>query len=108
MVSGRFRQNALNPGTVVLSRRPFALFAGTVSFWMIPFLNLWSRRFEYQADRYASKIMTAPQLLIGALRKLSERNPGHIMPHPLCSAYCYLHLRLLERGRALNGVFTGK
>jgi len=31
----------------------FALLAGTISFWLSPFIHMWSRRFEYEADAFA-------------------------------------------------------
>src|SRR6185503_3337496 len=48
----------------------FGLLAGTVSFWFSPLLNLWSRRYEYQADRYSANVTGETQSLTGALRKL--------------------------------------
>jgi STE24 endopeptidase len=39
--------------------------------------------------------------LIGALRKLNEKNLGNLTPHPLYSGFYYSHPTLLERERAL-------
>jgi STE24 endopeptidase len=80
----------------------FALIAGTVSFWLTPLMNHWSRRFEYEADAFARESMAEAQSLIGALRKLNEKNLSNLTPHPLYSGFYYSHPTLLERERALR------
>jgi STE24 endopeptidase len=80
----------------------FALLAGAVTFWISPLIHLWSRRFEYDADVFASKVMGEPQSLIQALHKLSQKNLSNLTPHPLYSAFYYSHPTLLERERALR------
>jgi STE24 endopeptidase len=82
----------------------FVLLAGTITFWFSPLLHMWSRRFEYQADAFAREIMGDAQPLIDALRKLTEKNLGNLMPHPFYSAFYYSHPTLLERERALRKV----
>jgi STE24 endopeptidase len=80
----------------------FALLAGTISFWALPFIHIWSRRFEYEADAFARATMGEVQSLIQALRKLSEKNLSNLTPHPLYSGFYYSHPTLLERERALR------
>src|SRR5438309_2064250 len=80
----------------------FALLAGTISFWVSPFVHLWSRHFEYEADGFARATMGEAQLLIQALRKLSKKNLSNLTPHPLYSAFYYSHPTLLEREGALQ------
>jgi STE24 endopeptidase len=82
----------------------FALLAGTVTFWLSPLANWWSRRFEYEADAYAARAVGEARSLIGALRKLTERNLGNLTPHPLYSRFHYSHPTLLEREQALAGL----
>ena len=89
------------PAGIVPALILFGLLAGTVSFWIGPILNIWSRRFEYQADAFAREVMSEAQPLIGALRKLNEKNLSNLMPHPLYSGFYYSHPTLLERERAL-------
>src|SRR4030095_7002304 len=72
----------------------FALLAGTISFWFSPVIHIWSRRFEYEADAFASAIMGDAEQLIGALRNLT--------PHPLYSGFSYSPPTLLEREHALK------
>ena len=79
----------------------FGLLGGVVMFWFSPISNRWSRRWEYQADAYAAAAMGEHQPLVGALRKLSEKNLSNLTPHPLYSAFYYSHPTLLEREQAL-------
>jgi len=79
----------------------FGLLAGTITFWLSPFIHIWSRRFEYEADVFARTIMGEAQSLIQALRKLSQKNLSNLTPHPLYSVFYYSHPTLLERERAL-------
>jgi len=80
----------------------FGLLAGTLTFWLSPIIHLWSRRFEYQADGFARAAMGEAQSLIGALRKLTEKNLSNLTPHPFYSGFYYSHPTLLERERALR------
>jgi STE24 endopeptidase len=80
----------------------FGLLSGTVTFWLSPIAHWWSRRYEYQADRYAADVMNEPSSLIGALRKLNEKNLSNLTPHPVYSGFYYSHPTLLEREAALR------
>jgi STE24 endopeptidase len=80
----------------------FGLLAGTMTFWFLPLIHLWSRRFEYEADAFARATVGGAQSLIQALRKLSKENLSNLTPHPLYSAFYYSHPTLLERERALG------
>ena len=87
---------------VVPAMMLFALLAGTITFWVSPFVHLWSRRFEYDADAFAGETMGERQSLIHALRKLSQKNLSNLTPHPFYSTFYYSHPTLLERERALR------
>jgi len=80
----------------------FGLLAGTIIFWLSPFINSWSRRFEYEADEFARRTMGEAQSIVHALRKLSGKNLSNLIPHPLYSGFYYSHPTLLERERALQ------
>src|SRR5437867_1042633 len=54
--------------SVVPAMLLFALLAGTISFWASPFIHIWSRRFEYEADACARATMGEAQSLVHALR----------------------------------------
>jgi STE24 endopeptidase len=95
-------QNSFTPEAIVPAMLLFSLLAGTLSFWLTPIINIWSRRFEYEADAFARAAMGEPQSLVGALRKLNEKNLSNLTPHPLYSGFYYSHPTLLERERALS------
>ncbi len=95
------------PGSIAPALLLFALLSGTVTFWFSPLAHWWSRRYEYQADAYAAQTMHEVQSLIGALRKLNEKNLGNLTPHPLYSGFYYSHPALLERERALRQAAPG-
>jgi STE24 endopeptidase len=80
----------------------FSLLSSVVTFWFSPLFNLVSRKFEYQADSYAAETMHEIKSLIGALRKLNEKNLSNLTPHPLYSGFYYSHPTLIERERSLN------
>ena len=95
------------PGSIVPALLLFGLLSGVVTFWFSPVAHWWSRRYEYQADAFAAQIMAEPDSLIGALRKLNEKNLSNLTPHPLYSGFYYSHPTLLEREQALAGGMSG-
>jgi len=99
---GFARRPAYSPVAIAPAMLLFALLAGTFSFWLTPVMNLWSRCFEFEADAFARDVMQEAQSLIGALRKLNEKNLSNLTPHPLYSGFYYSHPTLLERERALR------
>ncbi len=80
----------------------FGLLSGTVTFWLTPLGNLFSRRHEYEADAFAKEAMGGPAPLIGALRKLAQKNLSNLTPHPWFSGFYYSHPTIVERERALQ------
>jgi STE24 endopeptidase len=93
--------SSLQPAAIAPALLLFGLLAGTVTFWLSPLIHWWSRRYEYQADAFAARVMSEAQPLVGALRKLNEKNLSNLTPHPLYSGFYYSHPTLLERERAL-------
>jgi STE24 endopeptidase len=89
-------------GNLVPALLLFGLLSGVLTFWISPLAHAWSRRYEYQADAFASQVMNGPGELIGALRKLNEKNLSNLTPHPLYSGFYYSHPTLMERERALK------
>ncbi len=96
-----YRAFRFEPGSIVPALLLFGLLAGVVTFWFSPLAHAWSRRYEYQADAFAAQVMSESRSLIGALRKLTEKNLSNLTPHPVYSAFYYSHPTLLERERAL-------
>ena len=91
----------LPPGNIACVLLLFTLLSGTLSFWLSPLVNYWSRQFEFQADAYAARTMQESHSLIGALRKLNEKNLTDPSPHPVYSRFYYSHPTLKERETAL-------
>ena len=54
-------QGGFAAANVVPAMLLFALLAGTISFWLSPFIHTWSRRFEYEADAFARATMGEAQ-----------------------------------------------
>ncbi len=79
----------------------FGLLGGLVTFWFAPAGNWLSRKNEYEADAFAKNAIGSMTPMIGALRKLSQKNLSNLTPHPLYSAVYYSHPTLVERERAL-------
>jgi STE24 endopeptidase len=96
-----YRAFGFEPGSIAPALLLFGLLSGTVMFWFSPVAHWWSRRHEYEADAFAANVMNEPNSLIGALRKLNEKNLSNLTPHPLYSGFYYSHPTLLEREQAL-------
>jgi len=92
------------PGALVAALLLFGLLSGVVTFYFSPVAHWWSRRYEYQADAFAAEVMSEARSLIGALRKLNEKNLSNLTPHPFYSGFDYSHPTLLEREQALGMV----
>lgn len=79
----------------------FGLLSGLVTFWFTPVTNLLMRRYEYQADAFARDAIGTAGPMVGALRKLAQKNLTNMTPHPAYSAFYYSHPTIVERERAL-------
>ncbi|GGD23493.1 M48 family metallopeptidase [Hyunsoonleella pacifica] len=64
-------------------------------------MNVFSRKFEYQADDYAKNTYKA-EPLITSLKKLSKNSLSNLTPHPAYVFMHYSHPTLLERIRNLK------
>ena len=80
----------------------FGLLSGAVMFWFSPLGNILSRKHEYEADAFAREAMGGAGPLVGALRKLSQKNLSNLTPHPWFSGFYYSHPTLVEREAALT------
>jgi len=88
-------------GSLVPALLIFSLVSGVATFWLSPLTHFWSRKYEFEADAFAAKVMESPAPLVRALRKLNEKNLSNLTPHPLYSGFYYSHPTLLERESAL-------
>jgi STE24 endopeptidase len=67
-----------------------------------PLFNALSRRHEFQADNFAAQTTGEPEIMISALKKLSQDNLANLTPHPLYVFLNYSHPPLLARVNALR------
>lgn len=65
------------------------------------FMNLMSRKFEYQADKFAKDTFES-KALITSLKKLSKNSLSNLTPHPAFVFAHYSHPTLLERIKNLE------
>lgn len=84
-----------------LSLIAFGILYTPISIILGVFVNLFSRKNEYEADRFAARKYSA-EPLIKALKKLSSKNLSNLTPHPLYVVFHYSHPPLLQRVRALK------
>ena len=79
----------------------FAFLYSPISMITGLFMNLISRKNEFEADRYA--VTTADGVkLAEALKKLSSDNLSNLLPHPAYVFMNYSHPPLLKRLAAIN------
>ena len=77
--------------------RPFAVLFGIL-------MNYWSRKDEFEADRFAAESLGDPNPLIQALKRLSKDSLSNLTPHPLLVGLHFTHPPVLARIIALRAV----
>lgn len=82
----------------------FSLCSSPFTFFLRPVLSLWSRRYEYAADRYAVNAVQDGESMKNALIKLSRENLSNLTPNKLYSFYHYSHPALYERLSAIDRI----
>jgi STE24 endopeptidase len=65
-------------------------------------MNVVSRKYEYEADAFATETTESAESLILALKNLSVFNLGHLTPHRLTVMLNYSHPPVLQRIAALR------
>lgn len=65
---------------------------------------IWTRRHEFDADRFAAETTGQPAALASALKKLSRENLSNLAPHPLYVALYHSHPPVLRRIEALTNL----
>jgi STE24 endopeptidase len=79
-----------------------AFCSGPFTFFLSPLGSIWSRRHEYEADRFAVEGVGNAEGLKGALIRLTRENLSNLTPHPLYSFCHYSHPTIAERLAALD------
>jgi STE24 endopeptidase len=80
----------------------FGILYSPISEFISIFMNVLSRRNEFEADAYASDTFNGTYLQ-SALKKLSVDNLSNLFPHPAYVFLHYSHPPLLQRLGALEG-----
>jgi len=80
----------------------FVLFSGVFTFPLQPIFQYFSRRNEYEADKFSLDTTGDSVSLAGALKKLAKDNLSNLTPHPWYSFFHYSHPSLKERLDALQ------
>lgn len=75
----------------------FGFLYSPVSYLFSVLHNIFSRRWEYSADKFAILTSPVPEALIPALKKLSVDNLSNLRPHPLKVFLDYNHPPVLKR-----------
>lgn len=80
------------------------IISSPIGFFFSPLSSFMSRKHEYQADKFAVKMMQSSEPLIVALKKLNIDNLSNIYPAKIYSWFYYSHPPLFERIRALKSI----
>ncbi len=79
-----------------------SLGGGAFTFFLEPLAAWFSRRNEYEADRFSVRMARQPKALESALVTLNGENLSNLHPHPWYSRWHYSHPTLLERIAAID------
>ncbi|MCC8173077.1 MAG: M48 family metallopeptidase, partial [Odoribacter sp.] len=79
----------------------FALLYSPIGMITGLFMNIWSRKNEYQADAYATQNYEG-EYLISGLKKISVKALSNLTPHPYYEFVHYSHPSLLKRIKAIE------
>lgn len=88
-----------------------SVYAGLIFFGMLYapvemilsiFMNMLSRKHEFEADAFAAETTGQANTMIDALKKLSKDNLSNLTPHPFYTFLHYSHPPVLERIKALQ------
>lgn len=89
--------------TNYLSLTLFSMVAGVYTFMLTPIFSWASRKYEYEADRFASENAKASKL-VSALVKMYKDNASTLTPDPVYSKFYFSHPPASERVRYLESL----
>ncbi|HKJ46782.1 MAG TPA: M48 family metallopeptidase [Balneolales bacterium] len=90
-----------------------SIYAGLIFFGMLYtpielvlsiFMQIFSRKNEFEADRFAAETVKEPENMINALKKLSRDNLSNLTPHRFYVFLNYSHPPVLQRINAIRKV----
>ncbi len=79
-----------------------SLWAMIIGLIQSPLSNILSRKYEYQADRYAIESTHKPESFINTLNKLTDQNLGDKEPNPFVEWFFYSHPSIKNRVNAIK------
>jgi len=79
-----------------------SLWAMVIGLIQTPISNILSRKYEYEADRYAIQSTRKPDSFINTLNKLTDQNLGDRQPHPFVEWFYYSHPSIKNRINAIE------
>jgi STE24 endopeptidase len=79
-----------------------SLWAMIIGLIQSPIGNILSRKYEYEADRYAIESTLKPESFINTLNKLTDQNLGDREPHPFVEWFFYSHPSIKNRINAIK------
>ncbi len=68
------------------------------------FMQISSRKHEFEADEYAARTTGKPEDMVSTLKKLSKDNLSNLTPHPFYVFINYSHPPVLERINAIREI----
>ncbi len=96
---------AANGGIAAIATLPLlALWLSVYNLIVSPLQNTLSRKYEYEADRYAMETIRNKEVFEGMMRKLAETNLADTAPHPLVEFWFHDHPSIEKRIKAVESV----
>lgn len=86
-----------NDITQIASFPVLVIWASLIGLIQTPLSNFISRKFEYEADRYAVVSTKKPEEFVSTLEKLTDQNLGDREPHPVVEWFFYSHPSIKNR-----------
>jgi STE24 endopeptidase len=82
----------------------FGLLYSPVESLLSIFMQMMSRKHEYEADHYAATTIRNPEKMVSVLKKLSKDNLSNLTPHPFYVFLNYSHPPVLKRIESIRRV----
>ncbi len=80
----------------------FGLLYSPIEMILSVVMQIFSRKHEFEADRYAADTTGDPESMVSVLKKLSADNLSNLTPHPFHVFLNYSHPPVLQRIRAIR------